>query len=93
MPKILAKFAISGHTAPNGDITPFPSSKTHSVSAQEFLTAYHEMGHTMYQRSYSKLRFFHRDSPSPAFHEAVADVAALNAGETDNNSSSMQCDQ
>ena len=50
------------------------------VNMGKFRTVNHEMGHTQYQMAYKNLSFFHRSGANPAFHEGVADITFLAAG-------------
>ncbi|WP_438021035.1 M2 family metallopeptidase [Sorangium sp. So ce315] len=47
------------------------------ITADDFQTIHHELGHTFYQRAYNKLPLLYRDSPNPAFHEAIGDTIGL----------------
>src|SRR5207302_1943810 len=47
------------------------------ITAEDFTTIHHELGHNFYQRAYSKLSFLFRDSANDGFHEAVGDTIAL----------------
>ncbi len=47
------------------------------VTAEDFSTIHHELGHNFYQRAYSWLPFLFRDSANDGFHEAVGDTLAL----------------
>ncbi len=47
------------------------------ITAEDFLTIHHELGHNFYQRAYSKQPFLFRDSANDGFHEAVGDTIAL----------------
>jgi peptidyl-dipeptidase A len=47
------------------------------ITAEDFTTIHHELGHNFYQRAYSKLPFLFRDSANDGFHEAVGDTIAL----------------
>ncbi|HXU44402.1 MAG TPA: M2 family metallopeptidase [Thermoanaerobaculia bacterium] len=47
------------------------------VSAEDFNTIHHELGHNFYQRAYNKLPMLFRDSANDGFHEAVGDTIAL----------------
>lgn len=47
------------------------------ITAEDFLTVHHELGHNFYQRAYSKQPFLFRDSANDGFHEAVGDTIAL----------------
>ena len=50
-----------------------------TVTADDFYTAHHELGHTMYQRAYENQSYAFRQGANDGFHEAVGDFAALNA--------------
>ncbi len=47
------------------------------ITAEDFLTIHHELGHNFYQRAYSNLAPSFRDSANDGFHEAVGDTIAL----------------
>ena len=47
------------------------------VTAEDFTTIHHELGHNFYQRAYNKQPFLFRDSANDGFHEAVGDTIAL----------------
>ncbi len=47
------------------------------ITAEDFLTVHHELGHNFYQRAYDKQPFLFRDSANDGFHEAVGDTMAL----------------
>jgi peptidyl-dipeptidase A len=47
------------------------------VTAEDFTTIHHELGHNFYQRAYSHLPMIFRDSANDGFHEAVGDTLAL----------------
>jgi peptidyl-dipeptidase A len=47
------------------------------ITAEDFLTIHHELGHNFYQRAYDKQPFLFRDSANDGFHEAVGDTIAL----------------
>ncbi len=47
------------------------------ITAEDFTTIHHELGHNFYQRAYSKQPFLFRDSANDGFHEAVGDTIAL----------------
>ncbi|WP_437942407.1 M2 family metallopeptidase [Sorangium sp. So ce341] len=47
------------------------------ITADDFQTIHHELGHTFYQRAYNHLPWLYRDSPNPAFHEALGDTIGL----------------
>ena len=47
------------------------------ITAEDFRTIHHELGHNFYQRAYSKQPFLFRDSANDGFHEAIGDTIAL----------------
>lgn len=47
------------------------------ITADDFVTVHHELGHNFYQRAYSRLPPLERDSANDGFHEAVGDTLAL----------------
>ncbi|HEX8983781.1 MAG TPA: M2 family metallopeptidase [Bryobacteraceae bacterium] len=47
------------------------------ITAEDFTTVHHELGHNIYQRAYSKQPFLFRDSANDGFHEAIGDTIAL----------------
>jgi len=47
------------------------------ITAEDFNTIHHELGHNFYQRAYNQQPFFFRDSANDGFHEAVGDTIAL----------------
>ncbi|HTB13943.1 MAG TPA: M2 family metallopeptidase [Bryobacteraceae bacterium] len=47
------------------------------ISAEDFSTIHHELGHNFYQRAYNKQPFLFRDSANDGFHEAIGDTIAL----------------
>jgi peptidyl-dipeptidase A len=47
------------------------------VSAEDFTTIHHELGHNFYQRAYNEQPVVFRDSANDGFHEAVGDTLAL----------------
>jgi peptidyl-dipeptidase A len=47
------------------------------ITAEDFTTIHHELGHNFYQRAYSSLPVVLRDSANDGFHEAVGDTLAL----------------
>ncbi|HEU4935662.1 MAG TPA: M2 family metallopeptidase [Vicinamibacterales bacterium] len=47
------------------------------LTAEDFITIHHELGHNFYQRAYSQLPVILRDSANDGFHEAVGDTLAL----------------
>jgi peptidyl-dipeptidase A len=48
-----------------------------SPNALDFTTLHHELGHAVYARAYQDQPYLFRDSANDAFHEAVADLAAI----------------
>jgi len=47
------------------------------ITAEDFYTLHHELGHNFYQRAYDKQPFLFRDSANDGFHEAIGDTIAL----------------
>ena len=47
------------------------------VTAEDFTTIHHELGHNFYQRAYNKLPMILRNSANDGFHEAIGDTLAL----------------
>jgi peptidyl-dipeptidase A len=47
------------------------------ITAEDFLTIHHELGHNFYQRAYNNQPFLFADSANDGFHEAVGDTIAL----------------
>jgi peptidyl-dipeptidase A len=47
------------------------------VTAEDFSTIHHELGHNFYQRAYNKLPFLFRDGANDGFHEAAGDTISL----------------
>lgn len=47
------------------------------ITADDFNTIHHELGHNFYQRAYNKQPFLFRDSANDGFHEAIGDTIAL----------------
>lgn len=47
------------------------------VTAEDFSTIHHELGHNFYQRAYNKLPMVFRDGANDGFHEAVGDTISL----------------
>jgi peptidyl-dipeptidase A len=47
------------------------------ITAVDFATIHHELGHNFYQRAYSPLSPLYRDSANDGFHEAIGDTIAL----------------
>jgi peptidyl-dipeptidase A len=47
------------------------------VTAEDFSTIHHELGHNFYQRAYNRLPILFRDGANDGFHEAVGDTIAL----------------
>ena len=50
-----------------------------TVTADDFYTVHHELGHNMYQRAYKNQPFLFRSGANDGFHEAIGDFAGLNA--------------
>jgi peptidyl-dipeptidase A len=50
-----------------------------TVTADDFYTAHHELGHNMYQRAYEHQTFLFQNGANDGFHEAIGDFAGLNA--------------
>ncbi len=50
-----------------------------TVTADDFYTAHHELGHNMYQRAYASQPFLFESGANDGFHEAIGDFAGLNA--------------
>ncbi|MET0271883.1 MAG: M2 family metallopeptidase [Phenylobacterium sp.] len=49
------------------------------VTAEDFVTVHHELGHNYYQRAYSNQPFLFKGSANDGVHEAIGDFAALSA--------------
>ena len=49
------------------------------VTADDFYTTHHELGHNMYQRAYNIQPYLFQGGANDGFHEAIGDFAALNA--------------
>jgi peptidyl-dipeptidase A len=47
------------------------------ITAEDFSTIHHELGHNYYQRAYRTLPYLFRDSANDGFHEALGDTIAL----------------
>ena len=47
------------------------------LTAEDFTTIHHELGHNFYQRAYNTQPVLFRDSANDGFHEAVGDTIAL----------------
>jgi len=47
------------------------------ITAEDFATVHHELGHNFYQRAYNNQPFLFRDSANDGFHEAIGDTIAL----------------
>jgi peptidyl-dipeptidase A len=47
------------------------------ITAEDFGTIHHELGHNFYQRAYNTQPYLFRDSANDGFHEAVGDTIAL----------------
>ena len=50
-----------------------------TVTADDFYTAHHELGHNMYQRAYNQQPYLFQGGANDGFHEAIGDFAGLNA--------------
>jgi peptidyl-dipeptidase A len=50
-----------------------------TVTADDFYTAHHELGHNMYQRAYNQQPYLFQNGANDGFHEAIGDFAGLNA--------------
>ena len=47
------------------------------ISADDFSTVHHELGHNFYQRAYDRQPFLFRNGANDGFHEAIGDTIAL----------------
>jgi len=47
------------------------------ITAEDFRTIHHELGHNFYQRAYNNQPFLFRESANDGFHEAIGDTIAL----------------
>jgi peptidyl-dipeptidase A len=47
------------------------------ITAEDFQTIHHELGHNFYQRAYDRQPYLFRDSANDGFHEAIGDTIAL----------------
>ncbi len=47
------------------------------ITAEDFATVHHELGHNFYQRAYSQQAPLYRDSANDGFHEGLGDTIAL----------------
>src|SRR5678809_785554 len=47
------------------------------ITAEDFTTVHHELGHNFYQRAYKAQPPLFRDSANDGFHEAIGDTIAL----------------
>ena len=47
------------------------------ITAEDFSTIHHELGHNFYQRAYNQQPYLFRDSANDGFHEAIGDTIAL----------------
>jgi peptidyl-dipeptidase A len=47
------------------------------ITAEDFSTIHHELGHNFYQRAYNTKPYLFRDSANDGFHEAIGDTIAL----------------
>ena len=50
-----------------------------TITADDFYTAHHELGHNIYQRAYEGQPFLFKNGANDGFHEAIGDFAGLNA--------------
>lgn len=50
------------------------------VTAYDFTTAHHEMGHIQYFMQYRNQSFLFRNGANPGFHEGMADVLSIATG-------------
>jgi peptidyl-dipeptidase A len=48
-----------------------------AITAEDFSTIHHELGHNYYQRAYRQQPYLFRDSANDGFHEALGDTIAL----------------
>lgn len=49
------------------------------VTADDFITIHHELGHNFYQRAYKDLSPLYQNGANDGFHEAIGDFIALSA--------------
>jgi peptidyl-dipeptidase A len=47
------------------------------ITAEDFRTIHHELGHNFYQRAYNQQPLLYQDSANDGFHEAIGDTIAL----------------
>jgi peptidyl-dipeptidase A len=47
------------------------------ITAEDFSTVHHELGHNVYQRAYNGQPLLFRESANDGFHEAIGDTVAL----------------
>ncbi|MCP3980058.1 MAG: M2 family metallopeptidase [bacterium] len=47
------------------------------ITAEDFVTVHHELGHNYYQRAYNQQPPLYRDSANDGFHEGIGDTVAL----------------
>lgn len=47
------------------------------ITAEDFVTVHHELGHNFYQRAYKAQPFLFRGGANDGFHEAIGDAIAL----------------
>jgi peptidyl-dipeptidase A len=47
------------------------------ITAEDFQTIHHELGHNFYQRAYNQQVYLYRASAHDGFHEAIGDAVAL----------------
>lgn len=48
-----------------------------TVTADDFNTIHHELGHVQYYIQYQNLSIFFKQGANPAFHEALGDAISL----------------
>ncbi|MCF8473293.1 MAG: M2 family metallopeptidase [Emcibacter sp.] len=47
------------------------------ITAEDFETVHHELGHNFYQRAYKNQSYLHQNGANDGFHEAIGDAVAL----------------
>jgi len=47
------------------------------ITAEDFETVHHELGHNFYQRAYKNQSYLHQNGANDGFHEAIGDAIAL----------------
>ncbi len=48
-----------------------------TITAEDFDTVHHELGHNFYQRAYKHQDYYHRTGANGGFHEAIGDTVVL----------------